>query len=198
MGATGRETWAVIGTSPSAARRIGEVPEEATTIACNAAIDLFCGTGRRLDYYLLYDAAACRKWSWPAYRLQDEGTLLVTLKRSDRALADRNLSGFDEFIHAESGHSTDPTFQRGYYRNLRLSGLYSLAFAVNNGAKRVLMLGMEGYENHQAGKVTLIIRPVTQAIIDACPDVQFEFWGEPRYRLTGENLILTEGFASCV
>lgn len=195
MVAIDRTTWAVIGTSPSAARCLPDVPEQVTTIACNAAIELF--DRRRLDYYLLYDHTACIRHSRQAYQKQAAGTVLVTLERSARALADRNLTGFDVFLDAEPPDPAEPLFVRGRYRNLRLSGLYSLAFAVNNGAQRILMLGLEGYANHQAGKVTLIIKPVIQAIIDACPDVEFVFCGQPRYRLSGDNLTLTEGLASC-
>jgi hypothetical protein len=180
-----RTTWAVVGTSPSAERFLPIVPEGVTTLATNRAVKLFAE--RRLDYYFVFDQAACQNHTAEAYEKQATGTRLVTLWRKTRSLEDRNLTGFDVFLDLVV--PGPPLFIRGQYtQQLALSGLYSLAFAVNNGAKRVVMLGLEGYENHQAGKVTLIIRPVTQAIIDACPGVQFEFCGRPRYPIGGNNL----------
>jgi hypothetical protein len=162
------------------------VPEEVTTIACNAAVDEF--NGRPLDYYLLYDEEACRRHATAAYGKRVGGTVLVTLgRKSQRALEKRGLLDFDVFLTRVPAVK-DVFFVRGEYSgNLALSGLHCLAFAVNNGAKEVIMLGLEGYEPWLA-KVTLIIQPVTQAIIDACLDVEFSFIGSPTYKLTGDNL----------
>jgi hypothetical protein len=181
-----------VGSSPSAAAFLPYVAAEAITISTNRGIELFNAgiesfAGRRLDYYLLFDDAACRAYVKRAYEKQADGTKLITHTHQERQVKEFGLGGFD--ITLPMATPTPPLFVRGKYTvQLGISGMYCLAFAVNNGAKRVVMMGMEGYENHQAGKVTLIIRPVTQAIIDACPDVQFEFCGRPRYVIGGKNL----------
>ncbi len=187
MNAPDGTTWAVVGSSPSAAAFLPYVATDATTITTNAGAGLF--VGRRLDYYLLFDDAACRNYISLAYQKQAKGTKLITHTHQERQVKEFGLGGFDITLQMATLKTPPPLFVRGEYTGqIALSGLYCLAFAVNNGARRVVMLGMEGYENRTAGKMLRIIQPMTQAIIDACPDVQFEFCGRPRYVIGGNNL----------
>lgn len=187
MGTDSGTTWAVVGNSPSGARFISHVPEDAVAITHNSGIELFAR--RRLDYYLLFDDAACRKHIKQAYAAQATGTKLITHTHQQRQIEEFGLGGFDIFL--PMGSPTPSLFTRGQFTTqLSLSGMYTLAFAINSGARRVLMLGMDGYANRTAGKMRNCFRPMTQAMIDACPDVEFILWGTPGYEISGPNLTI--------
>ncbi len=113
-----------------------------------------------------------------------------------------DLDWFDEFIIAELGCWRPWKFMPGKYTASRLSGLFSLQYAVNNGATHVHLVGCEGYaaKDHyfDAGEDTPfaknddltadVIEPFTQAVVRACPGVEFTFYGDLQYKVAGSNV----------
>jgi len=131
---------------------------------------------------------------------------MVTLKRKQDAMRNRGVDHYDAFIETVR-HRKATEFVSGEYSPMNYTGLYCLQFAVNNGAERVLATGLDGYKQHaenyadrdkpQIGgncqKRTRYIEQCTQAIVTACPDVEFVFYGPLRYELTGANVKVVEG-----
>ena len=113
----------------------------------------------------------------------------------------RRVDGFDEFL---PGGPTQNRFLRGGY-SAGLSGLLCLEYVVNHGAKRIHLVGMNGYAGRVGGDyfdghetpvntpdkrlrhTREIIEPFVQTVVDACPDVEFVFYGQLNYRVTGRN-----------
>jgi len=154
------------------------------------------------DVYYLNDREACRVYHDRAVWMQRHGTRLATLRRVPSAMASRRVDGFDEFL---TGGQVQNQFSRGGYSG-GLSGLVCLEYAVNHGARRVHLVGMGGYAgqdegDHFSGYATPggdperkrrhtreIIGPFTQAVVDACQEVEFIFYGRLNYRVTGRNV----------
>lgn len=209
------DVWIVAGTSQTAdmfTRLARHRYPFATTITTNAGHKLFCRSAnvpmRRPDYYYLSDAVACAEFIKPARELRGYGTKLVTLKRSPSALQLRGVSDFDIFLDVP-GPGATWQFRKGDYTDWSLSGLYTIQFAINNGAKLIHIAGHEGYRNDDRGcrhddhfdgsrspdngalLTEVIIRPAMQAMIDACPDVQFHYYGPLAYEVHGHNVSFT-------
>lgn len=196
--------WIVVGSSPGApdglARVLASHPM-ATTITTNSGYELF-PDDRPPDYYHLHDSIACREHNATARALKEKGTILTTLDRADkRALVSRGVEWFDRFFPL-SGRDHPGKFERGKYASCGLSGLVCLQIALNHGAQAVHLVGMEGYANHghyfgdrpdlgpeKSLRFTRnLIEPFVQSCIDACPDVEFYFYGDLNYKTNGRNV----------
>ena len=203
--------WVVVGASPSAPDHIGRAVARwpsPTIITCNGGAWLF--TESTPDYYWLCDALSARNHGDDSRRFQSEGCRLVTARSRLRLIQLGGVDSADVILDATKQRGPQPhtTFTPGQYTGGGVSGTWCLQFAVNNGARHVAMVGMEGYrtgrgtiyQDHFHGtkhlspcnmmaKITrLFIGPLTQDIITKCPDVEFVCYGTPTYPLVGENL----------
>lgn len=202
-----KHDWIVVGAS-ACAREMYPLARErfpgATVIATNAAHLLFDGD-EVPDYFLLWDRIANENMGEAARAMQRRGTKLIT---ADRAWGKHprlpNTDHFDIRLllpNQDLAHQ----FLPGEYRSPGFSGLLATQFALNHGAKRLAWVGMVGYRDsgesnkpdhldgapsvHLGSFATLyIIAPYTQSCVTECPDVQFTFFGRPRYRIGGDNL----------
>ena len=215
------DEWIVVGSSPGAS----EFPQlraqlpDAVTITTNRGYKLFTEDDPPQVYFL------CDLLDLVPGRVDDDGSeaseRFLDCRAAGRSLHDngchvighiRNaqlrdqwgLDWFDELIIAEVGSWRPWSFQRGKYTAARLSGLFALQYAINKGAKRVHLIGCEGYakgghyfdkgEDSPVGDdfTTSHIEPFTWAVIKACPDVHFTFYGDLNYKVVG-----TENVTQC-
>lgn len=199
--------WVVVGASPSAPEHIGPAVaccDHPLTITCNGGIELF--DDRPPTYYWVHDMYACETYREPAKAAQAQGTRCVTLARSRPALIKRGLDFFDEFV-VPDGHFQRFGYRRDVYTDGGYSGQWITQFALHNGATSLSWVGMEGYRTdgkhrhkdvfheprystppQSARNTQRLIGPMTQAIVDAWPEVAFRFYGTPTYPICGENL----------
>lgn len=221
MGRQG-ETWLVVGSSPSVLDTFAGavvMHYDAVTITTNAGIGLFeRDPALRLDYYHLYDMVACKMFSSRAYAMHKRGTVVVTPRRCESALKERGLLRCDpELINLReprdeySVNSAGEVFYTpGVEISARLSGLLCLQYALNRGAKTVVLVGFDGYRStgnnivadtfdgrmgKEAGTLHTRhrIQPFVQSAIDRCPEVDFIQYGRPGYHLEGDNYYPIEG-----
>lgn len=197
-----QKTWIVVGSSVNAPRDLRAATIRypfAKSIAVNGSFQLFDWSMRPPAVYFVADHVACNLYGGDTHSMRKQGTKLVTLKRDRGALKTRGVDHFDEFLKStQSDH-----FVRGSYADMGISGLWALQYAVNSGAKRIVLVGMEGYTGiaandywfhdavdkpQRAQHTREIIGPFTQSIVSACPDVEFEFWGNLNYRVSGANV----------
>lgn len=180
--------WIVVGSSPGgqyAQRLAGRLPW-AMTITTNAA---YRWLSSNPHVYFLSDSLGCELHGNDAAMMQVSGTRLVTLRRAQAALHSRGVDRFDEFLPL-NGPGENPRFVPGEYAQCALSGLFCLQYALNHGARRIHLIGMEGYTD--PGKGTRMLEtycgPFTQSCVDACPSVQFVTYGHLNYPLHGDNV----------
>lgn len=198
--------WIVIGSSPSATEMLPVARErwpDATTITCNAGIDLF-GDGDWPTYYLLWDHVAVPRYAAVAREAQRAGTVLVTADRPwNTPSRCPHTEGFDVRLNLRRD-TLALRYERGNYDQVGYSGLMAIMFALNHSAESVALVGMEGFRCNKGGVLDHIdgrpgrvrgalhtrryIRPYMQSCIDECPHVPFTFFGRPRFQLQGDNL----------
>lgn len=188
---------------PARARR-----PDATVITTNAGIKLF-GPQEPPDYYMVFDMVSTQRHYEDGLKAQGWGTRLVTLEKSPRSLKLRRTDHYDVFLPIARG-SAPKQFIRGEYADCGFSGLYCTMFAVNNGAADLTWVGMEGYRSQPGATVPDhfdgyhgpekgvrqtqdVLGPFLQSVVEACPDVRFTFYGQPLYRLDGDNLTVISG-----
>jgi hypothetical protein len=208
MPEVGRD-WIVAGSSPGAAEWLPLVRErypDAVTMTTNRGIKLF---EERPDVYYFGDERVLFPETFEEYRetarrLKREGAHTVGLLRLPEVMAEWDIEWIDDKLTVEVGSWSPWKFIPGKYTAVGLSGLFCLQYAVNSGAGAVHLVGMEGYgdEGHyfdggrdsQVAKdlkrTTEVIGPFTQALIKACPGVQFTFYGELKYTVAGGNVTL--------
>ena len=156
------------------------------------------------DYYLVTDSRACKLWADEARQHRKvNGTQLITLRRLDSALKTRGVFDYDHFL-APSGEEGAP-FQRGSYVFTSTSGQYCVQFAINNGAKTVHLIGLEGYDStnkqdteidyfdgragpHNGPTHNARTAQFLRSLVEAVPDVKLRFYGRPRFPVSGPNL----------
>ena len=195
--------WIVTGSSHSGRdwlRRLVELYPDAVTMATNGSIAWHDDDAIPLDYLFVFDMVACEKFNAIAYRMKTTGTRLVTLERHRDALTARGVDRFDEFIGPARFKCNPGWFKRGEWNDMGLSGLWSVQYAINSGATAIHLPGHEGYRgtatDYESGmahpnaamKTLGVIQPGFQAMIDACPDVQFVFYGDLAYDVRGSNV----------
>lgn len=207
-------SWIVLGAGPDAVEMLALARRRCPTariVTTNGGINLFRPPDVP-EVYFLTDQMGCHIYHDPARLMQRHGTRLVTLKRSESSLKSRRVDHFDEFL---PGGPIQNQFVRGGYSG-GLSGLLCLEYAVNHGAKRVHLVGMNGYagvegsdyfDGHETPlnppdkrlrHTREIVEPFTQAVVDACPDVEFVFYGRINYRVAGANVQrITQEAATC-
>lgn len=205
------DTWIVVGSSPTAQGVFDNVLErypDARTITCNAGIYLFASVlegPRYPDIYWLSDLVACYMFGRFANQAQRNGTEIWTLPRNEYGISIRGMQNADRYLDLpESDHYT-----RGTYYHSTLSGTICTQIAVNEGARKVVWLGHDGYRSTPNGKVVdtidgrlghgkgwghtqNVIGPFMQAVVNACPDIEFEYYGKPQYTLAGPNVTVAK------
>lgn len=182
-------TWMVIGSGQSVEMiRHGDFACRCIrTIGANAAIEDCRNRGVYLKNYFLSDALACLRYAERAYQARNHsGLRLWTLHRRADVLAQRDLRGFDFYLRLAPA-SQPLRYCPGVQLDVSYSGLHCLQIALNHGADRVLLAGMDGYGPDHPGTRD-VIGPFTQSCINACPQVQFVFAARPWYPITGPNV----------
>ena len=178
----------------------------AATIATNSGGRLF---PQGPDFYyvnalMFGDDKVDNRYLDDCKRFKRQGTRLVTVKRSVKALQKRGTDWFDEFLDI-TGPGATWQFKIGSYSDWSISGLLITQYALNMGAEKVHMIGHEGYRSEEGnpafdhydgyagptnGKhcTNVLIKPAMQAMIDACPFVEFIFYGCMNYEVKGQNV----------
>lgn len=205
--------WICLGSSPSAPAMLpvayADCPD-AIRITTNSGILLMLPPDLAPHYYFLSDHLACKMFAERAMDLRHtHGTKVITLGRCDDAIRRRGLSAVDYLID-QRRPSSPRDFIRGAYTDCMFSGLYCAQFALNNGAKTLVIVGHEGYpsevgelcywdsnEMRAAKKQGLEytknwIGPWWQNAVAACPDVTFHFYGRLNYEVSGPNVKKTD------
>lgn len=205
--------WIVVGSSQTGrewTERLLQKWPDAVTIASNRSVEWFAESGWPLDFAFVFDSVACEKYRNVAYKMQSEGTQLVTLNRSRDVLARRGVERFDEFLPAGQYRGNAGWYEKGKWNDMALSGLWCLQYALNNGAETVHLAGHEGYRGKpsdydhgqphpRANDLTFgVIEPAMNAICRACEDVQFVFYGDLAYEVRSFNATTINRFPAGV
>ena len=202
--------WVVVGSSPTApewleyVRQNTESPKFAIT---NRAYKLFQDDPPPDIYFLggevSGDIRGRYEQFFPAAKaLKKRGTRLVSLKRKANDLKEAGLDFMDEYIKVDVGRWGKWRFHPGgnHYCAVGYSGLFCLQYAVNHAATVVHCVGMEGYAKEGSHyfdgspdselNQTDVIQEIVQAVADACPWVEFVFYGKMNYRVIGQNVTM--------
>ena len=194
----------------------GDYPD-ATRITTNAGILLMLPPDNVPHYYFLSDHIACKLWAAHAMELRHtHGMQVITLGRTyQSAIERRGLAAADFFID-QKRPSRPCDFERNVYTDCMFSGLYCVQFALNNGAKTLVVVGHEGYPSVENGKCywnrdeTAVswrkclaytknwIGPWWRNAVAACPDVLFHFYGPIQYEVSGPNVKKTDHAPSAI
>lgn len=197
------KAWIVCGAGPDAPKMLAVAKRRyphSTTITTNSGIRLFREPDRP-DYYFLTDMYGCQIYHDEAVAIQARGSRLLTLRRDKSALKQRRVDHFDEFIPMVGGY--EQFTRKGL--TARLSGLLCMQYALMRGARELHLVGLNGYTGRPGGDyyeqdapVTAhrrlrnhtenTIAPFTQAAVEACPDVDFVFYGRLNYSVGGPNV----------
>jgi len=195
--------WIVLGAGPDAEKMLAYARARhpgAPIVTTNEGLALFDPPDRP-DFFLLNDQRACVQYAQAAKDAQKLGCRLLTLRRDPQALKNRGVEHCDEFLEYVGNYNQ---FGRGGY-NAGLSGLLCLQYAINNGAKSVHLVGMNGYTGKCGGDyfdghepvnngrkrrhhTESLIRPFTQSAVTECPDIEFVFYGQLNYPIQGTNV----------
>ena len=215
--AAGQE-WILVGSSPGATMfpRIREQYSDAVTITTNMGYTLF--GEKPPDVYFFCDlldlipermdtddSRGSRRFFESrdaSKQLKEQGCHVIGHIRNNEIRLQWGLEWFNEMIIAEVGGWRPWKFIPGKYTAARLSGLFCLQYAINNGATHVHLVGCEGYaasghhfdtdvDSAEAIEENLtadFIGPFTQAVVKACPKVEFTFYGNLEYAIHGDNV----------
>jgi hypothetical protein len=201
------KTWIVLGGSPKAKLYFDDVIAKhpnATTITCNCGLHLFFShiAGPIYpDHYWISDLAACEIYSRFMNAAQERGTQIWTADRNEYGLSARGLKHADHYLPLPE----QAEYTRGRYYHSKLSGTIITQIAINSGAEHVIWLGHDGYRSTPNNRVPdtfdgrmgtpngwsntcNIIAPFMNAVAEACPDVQFDYYGKPNYALEQPNV----------
>lgn len=200
-----KHDWIVVGASACARTYYPMARErfpDAKVIATNSAHMLFHGD-EVPDYFLLWDRAATRNMGSKALAFQQRGTKLVTV---DRLWCDPpelpDTKHFDIRLPLSSQRQAFE-YVPGECFNTGFSGLMATQFALNIGARRLAWVGMVGYRDcgesnlpdHLDGAPSVsmgafatlfLLLPYTTSCTTRCPDVDFTFFGRPRFTYSGD------------
>ena len=184
----------------------------AQSITTNAGIDLIPDP----DYYLLYETEAVRRFARyiPILREKHGTSLVATKLPGKKKSLRRELEKLDPEITIEVGttpHGSRKKVQyaKGRYTAGAFAGSIMLQFALEQDARTVLLVGMEGYRSKtgdiridtfdgrrgtplQSLMTTETYGPMIQLIVDAWPDRMFVFFGRPNYEVAGDNVIVID------
>lgn len=200
-------TWLVVGSGPSAATFIDPAlsDEPDHTITCNAGYRILANP----HYYLLYDTDALNTYADEVPRLRREhGTTFVGTFLYGKQLRMKMAAlNPDILIPFKTPPAGKPAYRptAPWYTPFIFAGSLMVQFAIRHGAKRLLLIGLEGYRTSrnrreidyfdgregsplQGQWTSEVYGPGMQAIANAHPDVTFRFYGEPAYAIAGPNV----------
>ena len=205
------ERWLMVGSSPSVTSTLPAVTDrigwrtvaahgdvwtelvDTTVITCNSGIKLCCP-----DVFLCVDMNSGHWYGELAKAAQERGTRLVTLQRDARALRERNVDWYDEFLVLGNGPS------RTQYGPFRYSGPLCVEYACMHGAKEVHLVGFDGYRKQDdyfdandipRGKLVNCfqthtvdnLQPAMREIARVWHDVRFIQHGDPVFEVGADN-----------
>ena len=210
--------WIVLGSSPGAAKweELRKQLPDANVITANRGIKL-CETP---DVYFLGGEVPVEPgmdeitdWCIQAGKdAQANGVRVISLTRTPDDLKRFGLDWLSEFVPtAEVGSWRPWRFICGKYTACDLSGLFCLQYAANRPVTAIHLIGMEGYgdsghyfDNSSDSQAAIdddttveTIGPFTQAVVDACPEIQFTFYGTLQYQVTGDNVTIQKDIPLC-
>ncbi len=188
--------WLMIGSSPSVLQTLPKFSDfDGTVITCNSGIKLWPNP----DYYVCVDMFASHSYHNKAKAAQDQGTKLVTLKRSPSAMKERRIEHYDIFLEL----SDKPESSRGRFGSFRYTGPLCVEFACHNGAKTIHLVGFDGYRHStdyfdpdlprripkdMMQTHTLDhIQPKMNDLANVWNDVQFIQYGDPCFTVGEDN-----------
>jgi hypothetical protein len=170
--------WMVLGTGPSAESWFAKVLPKAThTATCNAGINMLPNP----DVY-----AVCESAAFPAYRDQymrakAQGTKLITIDR----VYPSEQEGFEVLQVQGPKEYEVGSWEKGVYRHGLTTGSFLVQYAANHGADVIHLLGFDGYPTSagpgQVIKTAYYQGPLFYRMVEACPEIEFIFYGRPRY-----------------
>lgn len=191
-------TWLALGSSLSAVKNYLRAKKFADVIAtANQGLEI----EPYPDWYWLTDSIAAKRDFEKAKIAVKNGTKMITSK-----IALRYSPFLESIAHkvVEYEGSKSQTWRPGELVNGRTSGCFLIQMAVNDGADRVLMVGLEGYKSkrgdiqqdyfhggsgvHTHSETMKSYGPMVQSVIDQSPNVEFHFFGEPNWPWTGMRL----------
>ncbi len=190
----------MIGSSPTVLETmrgvIHSVGEDTPIITCNSGIKLW----EVPHFYAAVDTVSTHTFHDEAILAQQAGTQLITLLRGEKAQRDRKIEHFD--IHLELGNG-DPS--RSEYGAFRYTGPLCVEFACHHGAKRIHLVGFDGYRHETdyfdgsathrktgramsvADSTQEVLRPRMQQLAEVWHDVEFIQYGEPCFTIDCPN-----------
>lgn len=192
------DTWLILGSSVGAERWYGQAKALADVrCTCNGGITV----ESEPDWYWLTDPHAIERHLETARAASQRGVRIITSRQSAKAKGELVRLAHTTLDYARR---FEQRWRRGEYVNGRTSGCFLVQFAINNGAKRVLLVGMEGYKSRENEVVTDYFDgrdglashgdtmhyyvPMMRSIIEQCPDVEFVFYGHPNYDVAAPNV----------
>lgn len=202
--------WIALGCGPGAIAAMQHAPPHDRLIVANRAIQ-WCEDGTvkaTPGFAYLSDTEAARLYGRAARLLRDRhGTRLVTLHRDKRALVDRGIADFDEFVEI-TNIGVPEHVRRGVFSDVSISGLIIAQYAILKGnATELHLIGHEGYRsrpniperdyadggpigaNKDGALITSqSIGPTFRAIVRTYPEVRFVFHGSLSYDVSGPNV----------
>jgi len=190
----------MIGTSPTVVQTLPAVTvrhQFERVITCNGGLSLAPLT----DVYIAVDMHAGRQFAAQARHAQRGGTRLVTLNRDARALRERDVDWYDEFLELGPGEPS-----RATWGAFRYTGPLSLEYALRHDASSLVLVGCDGYrhggsedyfDGQQCARRNLAttaeqrtreaLAPAFQARARLWPEVPIVQYGDPAFEIDSPN-----------
>lgn len=134
--------WLMIGTAPTVLCTLPIAHHLHPDAACVATSNGGLGIWPVPDVYLATDMLATKRFAQQARQAQDNGTRLVTLRRNNRSLKDRDSDWYDEFLELGRGLPS-----RAKWGEFTYTGPLLLEYLLRNGATKIILVGCDGYRH---------------------------------------------------
>lgn len=176
------------------------------SITANAGIDLIPDP----DYYLIYETEAANLFAGyiPSLRKKHGTSLIATKAVGNKKSLRRILALLDpEYVIevAITKSHGGVSYHRGKYTAGSFTGSIMVQFALEHGARTLMIVGMEGYKGGRfdtfdgrassplhAQMTKEIYGPMMQLVVNAWPETEFVFFGKPNYAIAGDNVIVID------
>lgn len=160
---------------------LGSMPASDLIVTTNAGIEL-CTP----HFYYLNDEVACHRYAQAG---RESEAVCMTADRCASGLQVRGITDYHPIVpmvHPVAVWS----FLKGTYTYHPLSGVMCVQIAVNLDADLVRLVGFDGYtETERLRAKNQMQAEALQAIVDACPHVTFEWYGDSLLDVRGANVI---------
>ena len=204
-------TWILVGSGPSVVNTLPAVWPQCRpcgVITGNAGIKLV----PLPDVYVCCDMVATRRYADAARVAQHNGAHLVTLKRKQVALIERDCEWYDEFLELGRGPATRET-----WGEFRYTGPLMAEYCCRRlGARDIVLVGCDGYQDGQdeyfdqpdrpAHKVLSstpeqrtreTLKPGFESVARAFPEVAFHHVGPASWTVDAPNWHAVSEEMSC-